>query len=334
MSSPAFDPALGAWSAWHDDDTPLRVGVSSCLLGEQVRFDGGHKRSGFVMDQLGQWFQFVAVCPEVEIGMGIPRPTIRIEEASGKLKLVAPKTGEDFTRRMQAYARERVRDLMKEGLDGYILKKGSPSCGPFRLPVYVNGQPARRDGVGFFAAELRERWPALPVEDEGRLNDNAIRESFIEQVFVRNRWRALVARGLTRRRLVAFHTAHKLLLRAHNETGYRRTGKIVGDAGKVPDRELFDTYETELHRTMATRSTRARHTNVLQHAMGYLKKELSPGEKQELLSAIDDYRRGLLPLVVPMTLLRYNIRRHDVEYLRGQVYFDPHPKELMLLNHA
>jgi uncharacterized protein YbgA (DUF1722 family)/uncharacterized protein YbbK (DUF523 family) len=330
----SFDPALGAWSAWHDESMPLRIGVSSCLLGEEVRFDGGHKRSGFVVDQLGRWFEFVAVCPEVEIGMGIPRPTIRVEEEDGKLRLVAPKTGEDFTVRMEKYSRRRVRELMKEGLDGYILKKGSPSCGPFRLPVYVNGQPARRDGVGFFAAELRERWPQLPIEDEGRLNDNAIRESFIEQVFVRNRWRALVARGFTRRRLVAFHTAHKLLLRAHNEAGYRRLGHLVGSAGQTTDRQLLRDYEAELHRTMATRTTRARHTNVLQHAMGYLKKALDGGEKRELLSSIDDYRRGLLPLVVPMTLMRYNIRRHDVEYLRGQVYFDPHPKELMLLNHA
>lgn len=332
--NPSFDPELGAWSAWHDESTPLRIGVSSCLLGEEVRFDGGHKRSGFVVDQLGQWFEFVAVCPEVEIGMGIPRPTIRIEEEAGELRLVAPKTGEDFAARMTAFARRRVDGLIEEGLDGYILKKGSPSCGPFRLPVYIKGQPGRRDGVGFFAAELRERWPQLPIEDEGRLNDNAIRESFIEQVFVRNRWRALVARGLTRRRLVAFHTAHKLLLRAHNEAGYRRLGKIVGEAGKKSDRELFEAYEAELHRTMATRSTAARHTNVLQHAMGYLKKALSPGEKRELLSAIDDYRRGLLPLIVPMTLLRYNIRRHEVEYLLGQLYFDPHPKELMLRNHA
>ena len=334
MPASSFDPSLGAWSAWHADETPLRLGVSSCLLGEAVRFDGGHKRSGFVVDQLGKWFEFVAVCPEVEIGMGIPRPTIRVEEDAGKLRLVAPKTGDDFTRRMSAYAGKRVRALMGEGLDGYILKKGSPSCGPFRIPVYTKGQPSRRDGVGFFAAELRERWPQLPIEDEGRLGDNAIRESFIEQVFVRNRWRALVARGLTRRRLVAFHTAHKLLLRTHNEAGYRRTGHLVGSAGKMTDREMFAAYEAELQRTMSTRTTPARHTNVLQHAMGYLKKALTPGEKQELLTAIDDYRRGLLPLVVPMSLLRYNARKHAVEYLLGQVYFDPHPKELMLRNHA
>jgi len=174
----------------------------------------------------------------------------------------------------------------------------------------------------------------LPLEDEGRLNDNGIRENFIERVFVHNRWRTQVERGLTRARLVAFHTAHKLLLRAHNEAGYRRVGKIVGSAGKVSDRELFTSYEAELLQIMRYRATPARHTNVLQHALGYLKQSLTPTEKQEILAAIEDYRNGLLPLIVPLTLLRYNIRKHEVEYLAGQLYFDPHPKELMLRNHA
>lgn len=329
-----FDPSLGVWENWHDPDTPLRLGVSSCLLGEEVRFDGQHKRSRFVVDELGELFEFVAVCPEVDIGMGIPRPTIRIEEVAGEQRLVSPKTGEDFTRRMASYSKKRVRDLIREGLDGYVLKKGSPSCGPFRLPVYIKGQPARRDGVGFFAAELRHQWPQLPVEDEGRLHDPGIRENFIEQVFVRNRWRTLRGRGLTRKRLVGFHTAHKLLLRAHNEAGYRRAGRLVGQTGSIPDGELFASYEAELHTIMQTRATRKKHANVLQHALGYLKKMLDSTEKREILLAVDDYRRDLLPLIVPVTLLRYNIRRHDVEYLRGQLYFDPHPKELMLRNHA
>jgi uncharacterized protein YbgA (DUF1722 family)/uncharacterized protein YbbK (DUF523 family) len=334
VAAEQFDPSLGAWRAWHDKDRPLRLGVSSCLLGNEVRFDGGHKRSPFVVDELGEWVKFVSICPEVEVGMGIPRPTIRIEEREGKVHLVAPKTGEDFTKRMNDYSKKKVRELMKQGLDGFVLKKGSPSCGPFRLKVYGKEQPIRHDGVGFFASVLLESWPQLPVEDEGRLNDNRLRENFIEQIFVRNRWRTLVSRGLTRRRLVAFHTAHKLLLRAHNEAGYRRAGKLVGDAGRVPDRELFANYEAELHNIMRTRATPARHTNVLQHAMGYLKKALAPGEKREILASINDYRKGLLPLVVPMTLLRYNIRKHEVDYLLGQVYFDPHPKELMLRNHA
>lgn len=334
MRNLPFDQSLGAWSAWHDAEAPLRIGVSSCLLGEEVRYDGGHKRSRFVVDELGKWLEFIPVCPEVEIDMGIPRPPIRIERTDGQLRLVAPKTGEDFTRRMSRYSQERIEKLRKEQLDGYILKKGSPSCGPFRIRIYSKGQPTHRDEVGFFAAELQRQWPQLPVEDEGRLCDNAIRENFIERIFVHNRWRTLVRRGLTRRRLVAFHTAHKLLLLSHNETGYRRAGKLVGSAGAMKDDELVVQYEAELMRIMQTRSTPARHTNVLHHAMGYLKKELTPNDKREILAAIDDYRQGLLPLIVPMTLLRFNIRKHAIAYLNGQLYFDPHPKELMLRNHA
>ncbi len=329
-----FEPELGNWSAWHDDEIPVRLGVSSCLLGEAVRFDGGHSRAGFVVDTLGEWFEWVSVCPEMEIGMGTPRPTIRIEETTGQERLVAPSTGEDFTERMVRYAGKRVRQLMKADLDGYILKKSSPSCGLERIRVYGPKGHTRRNGVGFFASALVDRWPALPVEEDGRLNDASIRENFIEQVFCRNRWRVLKHRGLTRRRLIAFHTAHKLLLLAHNQAGYRRMGKLVGEAGRISDREMFAAYEDELHSVMATRPTRKKHVNVLQHAMGHLKKLIDSRDKQEMLGAITDYGRGLLPLIVPMTLLQFNIRKYEIGYLIGQLYFDPHPRELMLRNHA
>jgi uncharacterized protein YbgA (DUF1722 family)/uncharacterized protein YbbK (DUF523 family) len=329
-----FDPDLGRWSAWHDEKVKLRLGVSSCLLGQEVRYNGGHARNQFVVDVLERWFEWIPVCPEVEIGMGTPRPTIRLEAEGDDLRLVCPSTGEDFTHRMRNYSEKRVRELMKVDLDGYILKRGSPSCGMERIKIYSDANVNRRNGVGVYAHVLMARWPTLPVEEEGRLNDAGIRENFIERVFCRNRWRNLVARGLTRRRLVAFHTAHKLLLRAHNEAGYRRMGRLVADAGTVPDGDLFSQYEQELDVVMRTRATRKKHRNVLQHAAGYLKRALDPGEKREILASIDDYADGLLPLVVPLTLLRYNIKRHGVEYLAGQLYFDPHPKELMLRNHA
>ena len=248
--------------------------------------------------------------------------------------MVAPSTGEDFTERMSVYAQSRTAELMRLDLDGYVLKKGSPSCGLERIKVYKGGMPVRRSEAGLFAAELMRRWPALPVEEEGRLNDPVLRENFIERVFSRNRWRGLVQRGLNRRRLVEFHTAHKLLLRAHNESGYRRLGKLVGSAGAIDDGELFMAYESEFHAVLRTKATAKKHVNVLQHALGYLKTQLSAGEKREILTAIEDFRTGLLPLVVPLTLLRYNIRTHGVEYLIGQLYFDPHPKELMLRNHS
>ncbi len=334
MATPSFDKTLGNWQAWHDESVPLRLGVSSCLLGEEVRFDGGHCRNRFVVDDLGRWFQWVPVCPEMEIGMGTPRPTIRLQADGERIRLVAPKTGEDFTRRMSEYSTRRVRELAALDLDGYIFKKGSPSCGVERLPVYGDTGVLRRDGVGVYAETVTREWPHLPIEDEGRLNDAGLRENFIERVFCRNRWRTLKTRGLSRRRLVAFHTAHKFLLQAHNEAGYRRLGKLVGGAGSIPDRELFARYEEELQNVMRTKATKKKHVNVLQHSLGYFKHVLDPAEKREMLVAIDDFGAGLLPLIVPLTLFRYNIRRHLVDYLQGQLYFDPHPKELMLRNHV
>jgi len=324
----------GCWRHWHDDAYPLTLGVSTCLLGEEVRFDGGHARDRFVTQVLAEWFDHVSVCPEVEMGMAIPRPTIRLVDEGQGMRLVAPKTGEDFTERMEAYSRERVGELMRSDLDGYVLKKGSPSCGLERIRVYRNGTPIRRNESGLFVKTLKERWPGLPLEEEGRLNDPRLRENFIERVFARNRWRVLVGRGLSRRSLVDFHTAHKLLIRAHNEAAYRRLGRLVGAAGTMPDGELFARYEGAFQEALNTKATAKKHTNVLQHAMGYLKNVLGSLEKSELMTAIEDYRQGLLPLVVPLTLLRFNIRKHDVEYLAGQLYFDPHPKELMLRNHV
>jgi uncharacterized protein YbgA (DUF1722 family)/uncharacterized protein YbbK (DUF523 family) len=328
------DRDLGCWSGWHSSEHPLRLGVSACLLGEKVRFDGGHARDRFVVETLGQWFEMVSVCPEMEIGMKAPRPTVRLVEESSGLRLLAPSTGEDFTARMQAFSARRIGELQERDLDGYVLKKSSPTCGMERIRVHRNGMVARRDERGLFAAALMRLWPGLPVEEEGRLNDPQLRENFIERVFCRNRWRALVGRGLTRRRLVEFHTAHKLLIHAHDEAAYRRLGWLVGSAGTTSDRELFAAYETELQAALLTPATRKSHANVLQHAFGYLKRVLTAAEKRDVLAAIEDYRRGLLPLVVPLALVRYDIRRHQVDYLAGQLYFDPHPKELMLRNHV
>lgn len=325
---------LGRWSAWHADAYPLRLGVSSCLLGENVRYDGGHCRDGFLVDTLGRWFELVPVCPEVELGMTIPRPTIRLVEGEGGTRLVAPSSGQDFTAAMQAFAQRKVDELKRADLDGYVVKRGSPSCGLERIRVYRGDMPVRRDASGLYTRALAEAWPALPIEEDGRLNDVKLRENFIERVFGRNRWRALVGGGLSRRRLVEFHTAHKLLIRAHDEAAYQRLGRLVGSAGTIDDAELYRAYELELQAALCTRSTARSHVNVLQHALGYLKTLLEPREKREILAAVEDFRRGLLPLVVPLSLLRYEIRRHDVAYLAGQLYFDPHPKELMLRNHA
>lgn len=328
----------GAWRAWHSDEVPLRLGVSGCMLGASIRYDGGHARDPFVTNGLGPWVEWVSVCPEVEVGMGVPRPTIRLidreaEDGSKAERLVAPSTGVDHTDAMNELVRERARGLGE--IDGFVFKKGSPTCGLHRVKVYhENGHGAHKRGRGLFAAAMVERWPWMPVEEDGRLNDPRLRENFIERVFSRNRWRAFVARGLERKGLVDFHTAHKLILRAHDEGGYQRLGRLVASFGSVPDGEVFCEYEGEFHRTMAVMASRGRHVNVLQHAAGYLKELFGPREKREVRTAIEDYGSGLLPLIVPVTLLRMAILHHNVEYLMGQLYFDPHPKELMLRNHV
>jgi uncharacterized protein YbgA (DUF1722 family)/uncharacterized protein YbbK (DUF523 family) len=321
-----------AWQAWHDSTEPIRVGVSSCLIGRKVRFDGGHKRDRYVTDVLGDWFEWVLVCPEVEIGLGTPRPTIRLEGDPEAPRLVEPKGGEDLTEKMRVYSERRVGELRDEELDGYILKRASPSCGMERVKVWSEGGMPAKTGVGIFAAVLLERWPNLPVEEEGRLNDPVLRENFIERVFCHHRWRSLNRLGLTRARLVAFHTAHKMLLRVHNEAGYRRLGRIVASFGTRPDREVFNDYEDEFFAVLKWRATVKRHVNVLHHSVGYLRKTIDPADKHELLALIEDYRNGLVPLVVPITMLRHHVQRHQVEYMGGQLYLEPHPKELMLRN--
>jgi uncharacterized protein YbgA (DUF1722 family)/uncharacterized protein YbbK (DUF523 family) len=325
----------GAWSHWHEGAGPIRLGISTCLLGEKVRYDGGHKRDAFLVEELGRWVEWVSVCPEVEIGMGIPRPTVRLVDVGdedGSLRMLSPENGADYTVPMRAFAEQRVAELRETELDGYVLKKNSPSCGMARVKVWGYSGPRSKDGVGLYAQALLAAWPHLPVEEEGRLCDPVLRENFVERIFCRNRWRTLVAGGRTRGRLVEFWTAHKLLVRAHDESGYQRLGKLVGSAKKGKADGLYAEFEGEFFTTLARHATTRKHTNVLQHAMGYLREHLDAGERAQLAAAIEDYRQGLLPLVVPVTLVRFQVQKHRVAYLLGQLYFDPHPKELMLRN--
>jgi len=334
MRSSEMKREHGAWSDWHEGAGPIRLGVSTCLLGENVRYDGGHKRDAFLVDELGPYVEWVSVCPEVELGMGVPRPSVRLVEVGRELRMLSPDTGEDFTERMRAFAAARVEELRRVELDGYVLKKNSPSCGMARVKVWGFSGPKRRDGVGLFAQALLAAWPHLPVEEEGRLTDPALRENFVERIFCRNRWRAFQRAGPTRGRLVEFWTAHKLLVRAHDEPGYQRLGKLVGSAKKQGDAALVARFEAEFFDALARHATTRKHTNVLQHAMGHLREHLDAGERAQLAATIEDYRRGLVPLVVPVTLLRFQIQKHSIAYLLGQLYFDPHPKELMLRNHV
>jgi uncharacterized protein YbgA (DUF1722 family)/uncharacterized protein YbbK (DUF523 family) len=315
---------------------PLRLGISSCLLGQKVRYDGGHKHDRFMTDVLGPYVKWVPVCPEVEIGLGTPRPTIRLEaDGEGGVRLVMPSTGEDLTARMAGYAEERVRRLADAGLSGYVLKKDSPSCGMERVKVWdPNGVPSR-NGVGVYAEALLRLLPELPVEEEGRLNDARLRENFITRIFAYRRWQVLVRAGPERGRLMEFHAAHKFLLMSRSQAGMRRLGRLLGDWPKgKPAREVAREYLAGFTEVMGRVATRRNHTNALRHLAGYVSEAIDAGDRAELAEAIDDYHAGLVPLIVPIALLRHYVRKQQVEYLEDQVYLWPHPHEMMLLNHV
>ena len=313
---------------------PIRIGISSCLLGEPVRFDGGHKRDPFLTETFGAFVEWVPVCPEVECGFGTPRESMRLVHVDNGVRLLTVRTAVDLTDRMVEYARRRVAALDAEDLSGYVLKKDSPSCGMDRVKIYSTRGAPERSGRGIFAARLVERFPSLPVEEEGRLSDARLRENFIERVFAYWRLRRLFSDRWSLRALVDFHTAHKLILMAHSPEAYRQLGRLVARARGVGRADLKRRYTEMFMSALTVIATPRRHTNVLQHMAGYFKECLDASSKAELGTAIDDYRRGLVPLVVPMTLLRHYVRVHRVKYLAGQLYLAPHPKELMLRNHV
>jgi len=313
---------------------PIRVGISSCLLGEAVRFDGGHKRDPFLTDTFGAFVEWVPVCPEVECGFGTPREAMRLVRVDNDVRLLTVRTAVDLTDRMAAYTRRRVAQLDTEDLCGYVLKKDSPSCGVERVKIYGTGGVPEKSGQGIFARGLVERFPSLPVEEEGRLSDPRLRENFVERVFAYWRLRGLFRGRWNLGTLVEFHTAHKLILMAHSPEAYRQLGRLVARARGVGRKDLERRYTEQFMSALAVIATPRRHANVLQHMAGYFKNLLDAKSKAELGAAIDDYRRGLVPLVVPMTLLRHHVRVHGVSYLEGQHYLAPHPKELMLRNHS
>ncbi len=319
---------------WRAPDLEIRIGVSACLLGETVRYDGGHKKDAFVTDMLGRFVTWVPVCPEVEIGLGTPREPIRLEGDPAAPRLVGTKTGVDLTRRMTDYARRRVAALAELGLSGYVLKRASPSCGMERVKVYSPaGMPDRR-GRGLFASTLVAALPLLPVEEEGRLGDPRLRESFITRVFAHRRLAALRESGGRPRDVIGFHAAHKYLLLAHSPRHYAALGRLVAERPAGARGRWLDGYAEQFMTALRVPATVKKHVNVLQHLLGFFKDRLTAAEKRELLGLVDDYARGLAPLVVPITLVNHYVARFDVPYVRDQVYLRPHPKELMLRNHV
>ena len=316
------------------DEAPIRIGISACLLGREVRWDGGHKRDRFLTDVLAPFVEWVPVCPELEMGLGVPREPIRLVRREGSVRLVAERSGLDHTASMERLARRRARELRVLELCGYVLKKDSPSCGMERVRVYGERGVPRKDGVGAFAAVLREQLPELPVEEEGRLCDPALRENWIERVFAYRRLRSFFAGRWSVGGLVRFHTAHKLQVLAHAPERYRALGRLVARAPTLDRGELRDRYQTEFMAALAERATRRRHVNVLEHVTGHFRERLDGASRAEVRRLVEDYRAGHVPLVVPITLIRHHVRAQGLSYLEGQVYLDPHPKELMLRNHV
>jgi uncharacterized protein YbgA (DUF1722 family)/uncharacterized protein YbbK (DUF523 family) len=309
-----------------------KVGVSACLLGHQVRYDGGHKRNPFIIGPLSEHVEFVPVCPETAIGLGIPRPTIRLQGDITRPRLVGSDDPTwDLTAKMERYAERQVAAL--SDLCGFILKKNSPSCGMERVKVFnENGSHAERKGIGVFARILMHRLPLLPVEEEGRLNDAVLRENFINRIYVMQRWRTLIDGGISAAGLIEFHTAHKYLVMAHSQAAYQRLGRLLSNLAQPDIQVLSGAYIEELMHTLKRRVSRKRHVNVLQHIMGYLKRRIDSGDKQELSENIQAYRQSEVPLVVPITLLRHYFRRHPDAYMAKQVYLQPHPDKLGLRN--
>ena len=311
----------------------IRLGVSACLLGHEVRYDGGHKLNHFIRDILGQFADYVPVCPESECGMGIPRETLRLVGTVENPRLMTGKTQKDYTQQMQEWARTRVAELEKEDLCGFIFKKDSPSSGLYRVKVYNDkGQPVKK-GTGMFARAFTEHFPLLPVEEDGRLNDPVLRENFIESIFVFTRMRELLQKKKSRGGLVDFHTRHKLLFMAHSPEHYKDMGKLVADAS-LPLEDRYDKYIPMMAEALRMQATVRKHINVLQHIMGYFKKQLGSDEKQEILEILESYRSAHVPLIVPVTLLNHFVRKYDQPYLKEQYYLNPHPLELKLRNHV
>jgi uncharacterized protein YbgA (DUF1722 family)/uncharacterized protein YbbK (DUF523 family) len=312
----------------------VRLGVSSCLLGERVRYDGQHKLDPYIRDVLGRHVDFVPVCPEVECGFPVPRPAMRLVGDPAQPRLVVIATGEDVTERMLAWARQRVQALETEDLSGFVFKSGSPSSGMERVRVYSEHGMPEKLGVGLFAHAFMEHFPDLPVEDEGRLHDLELRENFIERLFAVRRWQDFVARDGSLGGLVEFHAAHKLLIMSHSTEHYRQLGRLVAGGKSLPRSELLDEYRRGFTAALRRRATPRRHANVLYHAMGFVKDSLDHDAKLELTELIEQYRTGVTTLVVPLTLLNHYVRRFGNDYLKNQWYLHPHPVELQLRNHA
>ncbi|MCK9229891.1 MAG: DUF523 and DUF1722 domain-containing protein [Syntrophales bacterium] len=311
----------------------IPIGISTCLLGENVRYDGGHKLDRFLRDTLGRYVRYIPVCPEADCGMGIPREFIRLEGSPESPRLVTGRTKVDKTDMMVSWAKKRLIQLEGEDLHGFIFKSGSPSCGTERIKVYDDkGLPVKR-GTGVFARMFMDHFPSVPVKDEKRLHDADLREHFIERIFVLKRWRDTQKAPPGRDALVGFHGRHGLLVLSHSSTHYRAMEKLVADRKRLSRQELYEGYETLLMKAMEMKTTVKKNVTVLRHILGYLRRNLSSDEKTELLEVIETYQNGFLPLIVPITLIGHYARKYGQHCLNEQVYLNPRPRGLQMCDH-
>ncbi|MBW2065662.1 MAG: DUF523 and DUF1722 domain-containing protein [Deltaproteobacteria bacterium] len=313
----------------------IRVGISSCLLGNRVRYDGAHAHDAYLTNTWGQYMEFVPICPEAEAGLGVPREPMYLVGDGGSLRLVTVKTGKDMTRKVEAWARKRVRDLELQDLWGFIFKSNSPSCGMERVKVYTGKSSApQKRGAGLFARIFREHYPLVPCEEETGLHDPGSRENFIDRVFTLQRWRRCLAQGKGLSRLMGFHNRHRYLLLSHSPKHYRKMEELITSGRGTKELHVYARYGELLVKALALKAAVNKHARVLQHMVGLLKRHMSEAEKEELLNVIRSYSEGLVPLIVPITLLNHYVEKYDQPYLKEQVYLRPHPLELKLRNHV
>ena len=312
----------------------IKLGISSCLLGKTVRFDGGHKLDRFLKDTLGKFVDFVPVCPELEAGFGIPREAMRLVGDPSSPRLLTSKTHVDCTDRMQLWIDKRLDGLEDEDLCGFVFKKDSPSSGMERVKVYNEKGFARKNGVGLFARAFMLRFPLVPVEEEGRLHDNVLRENFIVRIFAYRRWKDQCTVEKKPSVLIEFYARHKYLLMAHSPSIQKELGKLVADVKNISPDEFCTTYESLFMKALKYIATVKKNSNVLMHLAGYFRNRITDEEKVELHEIIEQYRLGLIPLIVPVTIINHYVRKYKEEYLSSQYYLYPHPLELKLRNHA
>ncbi|MFT5316077.1 MAG: hypothetical protein ACI9UK_001917 [Candidatus Krumholzibacteriia bacterium] len=312
----------------------IRVGVSACLMGDEVRYDGSHCNDRYVTGTLAAHFALVRVCPEEEVGMGTPRETVRLIGDVEAPEMIAKGSGTNWTKKMNQWSRRRVRQLEKEQLSGYIFKKNSPSCGVFRVKVYHETGHTHKPGSGLFAAEFARHFPLVPIEEEGRLHDPSLRENFIERVFALDRLKKVFKGRWKRGQVIDFHAREKYLLMAHDPAGLKVLGQLAAAISTHAPTEFRDEYMSQYMKILTKKATTPKHSNALQHVAGYLRTHISPAEQKRVIAIIKEFQVGLVPLIVPITLLRHYIELHDVSYVNNQSYLSPHPRELKLRNHV